>query len=183
MSTELLNRLDSSRTDQRVKDQMDGLDPVSKMDTVYPTALSRHNRCAGLQNNNTDYGPQMYKRTVKKKVDRRGRFRTQPITFMEIKEVDEEMTEDNLKAAAKEDKSRSDLNLKKKSTQLSRSQSCRKGDSGSRKKIGQRNSSAEDVVCSGDEDELLDIVDDNLQNVNISMKCQKGFSTRPIPSI
>ena len=78
MSTELLNRLDCSRTDQRVKDQMDGLDPVTKMDTVYPTALSRHN-------SNIDCNPNMYKRTVKKKMDRGGRFRTQPITFMEIK--------------------------------------------------------------------------------------------------
>ena len=85
MSTELLNRLDCSRTDQRVKDQMDGLDPVTKMDTVYPTALSRHNRCAGIQNSNIDCNPNMYKRTVKKKMDRGGRFRTQPITFMEIK--------------------------------------------------------------------------------------------------
>ena len=76
MSTELLNRLDGSRKDQRLRDQMDRLDPVSKMDTMYPTALSRHNR---------ECSPQNYKRTVKKKVDRRGRFRTQPITFMEIK--------------------------------------------------------------------------------------------------
>ena len=29
----------------------------------------------------------MYKRTVKKKQDRRGRFRTQPVTFMEIKVI------------------------------------------------------------------------------------------------
>ena len=76
MSTELLSRLDCSRTDQRLRDQMDRLDPVSKMDTMYPTALSRHK---------SDCSPKSYKRTVKKKVDRRGRFRTQPITFMEIK--------------------------------------------------------------------------------------------------
>ena len=70
MSTELLNRLDGSRTDQRLRDQMD------KMETMYNTALSRHK---------SDCSPKSYKRTVKKKVDRRGRFRTQPITFMEIK--------------------------------------------------------------------------------------------------
>ena len=76
MSTELLNRLDCSRKDVKVRDQMDRLDNISKMDTMYPvpTALSRH-----------DCSSQTYKRTVKKKVDRRGRFRTQPITFMEIK--------------------------------------------------------------------------------------------------
>ena len=79
MSTELLNQLDCSRTDQRVKDQMDGLDHMSKMDAMYPTALSLH------RNSNIDCSSHMYKRTVKKKVDRRGRFRTQPITFMEIK--------------------------------------------------------------------------------------------------
>jgi len=180
MSTELLNRLDCSRTDQIGKNQSDRLDTVSKMDTSYPSPLSRHNRCPVLQNNNIDCSPHMYKRTVKKKKDRRDRFRTQPITFMEIKEVDEEMTEEPLKT---EDKSKSDLNLKKKSRNVSRSHSCRKADSGSRKRLNHRNGSAEDVVTPDDEDELLDIVDEHLQNVNISLKCQKGFSSRPIPSI
>ena len=76
MSTELLNRVDNTRKDHKMRNQMDKLDIVSDMDTMYPipTALSRH-----------DCSSQNYKRTVKKKVDRRGRFRTQPITFMEIK--------------------------------------------------------------------------------------------------
>ena len=38
-----------------------------------------------MQNNVIECNPHMYKRTVKKKVDRKGRFRTQPVTFMEIK--------------------------------------------------------------------------------------------------
>jgi len=123
MSTELLNRLDCSRKDQKMRDQMDRLESVNKMDTMYPipTALSRH-----------DCSSQNYKRSVKKKVDRRGRFRTQPITFMEIKEVDEEISEDLLKTGAPENKSSSELNLKKKCSKLSRSQSCRKTESGSR---------------------------------------------------
>ena len=51
------------------------------------------------------------------------------------------------------------------------------------KKLNNPNGSKEDVVSPGDEDELLDVVDDHLQNVSISMKSQRGFSTRPIPSI
>ena len=76
MSTELLNRLDCSRKDQKMRNKMDMLVIMSDMDTMFPipTALSRH-----------DCSSQNYKRSVKKKMDRRGRFRTQPITFMEIK--------------------------------------------------------------------------------------------------
>jgi len=65
-------------------------------EVAYPESLSRYNRSLGLANNQIDCSPHMYKRTVKKKVDRRGRFRTQPVTFSEIKEVDEEKLENPL---------------------------------------------------------------------------------------
>ena len=41
----------------------------------------------GMRSGDLECSPHMYKRTVKKKQDRRGRFRTQPVTFMEIKVV------------------------------------------------------------------------------------------------
>ena len=41
----------------------------------------------GVRSGDLECSPHMYKRTVKKKTDRRGRFRTQPVTFMEIKVV------------------------------------------------------------------------------------------------
>ena len=43
--------------------------------------------------------------------------------------------------------------------------------------------STENVLTPADEMESLDIVDENLNNVTISLKCQKGFSVRPVPSI
>ena len=58
-----------------IRDKLDGINPSSRMDSVYPEAMSR------LHPTN----PQNYKRKVKKTMDRRGRFRTQPVTFMEIK--------------------------------------------------------------------------------------------------
>jgi hypothetical protein len=85
----------------------------------------------------------MYKRTVKKKQDRRGRFRTQPVTFMEIKEVDEEKVEDpltglsgNSSDLSDSEKSSSMQDLKMKwAGDLTRSLSARRQRSGSRGKL------------------------------------------------
>ena len=53
-----------------------------------------------------------------------------------------------------------------------------------RRKLNSLGGSQEDVVAPGDEDELLDVVDEHLQNM-ISMTCRKlkVFSTRQIPTI
>jgi hypothetical protein len=96
------------------------------MDAVYPEALSRHNRSnmTALSHNVIECNPHMYKRTVKKKIDRKGRFRTQPVTFMEIKEVDEDKVEDTLGHGAvnsDSEKSRSEMDLKSKFEEFSRS--------------------------------------------------------------
>merc|ERR550532_2139538 len=85
----------------------------------------------------------MYKRTVKKKQDRRGRLRTQPVTFMEIKEVDEEKVEDpltglsgNSSDLSDSEKSSSMQDLKMKwAGDLTRSLSARRQRSGSRGKL------------------------------------------------
>nr|CAD7194250.1 unnamed protein product [Timema douglasi] len=71
------------------------------MDAVYPEPMSR-----------------LHRRTVRKPVHRgpAGRYRTQPVTFSEIKEVDEENIEDNSggveRSAGAASKSEIDLNSK-----------------------------------------------------------------------
>jgi hypothetical protein len=81
----------------------------------------------------------MYKRTVKKKVDRRGRGRTQPVTFDEIKKMDEDKIEDPLHGlsgnnsdVSDNEKSCSEVDLKTEFAELSRSLSHRRQRAGSR---------------------------------------------------
>jgi len=122
-----------------LRDKLDGLGSTGKMAAVYPEPLSRHNRCINqLSSNVIDCDAHRYKRTVKKKVDRNGRYRTQPVTFMEIKEVDEDKGEDNLGLIdhlSDGEKSRSEMDLKSKFEEISRNLSNRRHHSGSRKRL------------------------------------------------
>ena len=115
MSSELLNNISDTTSINKMKAQLDGLDVVNKMDTAYPSSMSI-----------LDSSGAMYKRQTKKKLDRRGRFRTQPVTFTEIKEVDEEMTEDNLARPETQELPSQNVVEKRRSGQLYRSHSCRK---------------------------------------------------------
>ena len=115
MSSELLNNISDTTSINKMKAQLDGLDVVNKMDTAYPSSMSI-----------LDSSGAMYKRQTKKKMDRRGRFRTQPVTFTEIKEVDEEMTEDTLARSEPQEQPSQNIVEKRKSAQLYRSHSCRK---------------------------------------------------------
>jgi hypothetical protein len=166
------------------------------MEAVYPEALSRLNRQSGVQlsSNNLDCAPShhMYKRTVKKKVDRRGRFRTQPVTFSEIKEVDEDKGEDVLfglshsSDTSDTEKSRSDIDLKSKFSDLSRSLSQRRQRSGSRGKLDIPEVALEVTTGAGspgDEDESRDLVQDELGILILPVKFPKGFVSRTRPSI
>ena len=121
MSSELLNNISDTTSINKMKAQLDGLDVINKMDTTYPSSMSI-----------LDSSGAMYKRQTKKKMDRRGRFRTQPVTFTEIKEVDEEMTEDNLGRAETQEQPAQSFVEKRKSGQLYRSHSCRKPETISR---------------------------------------------------
>lgn len=173
MSSELLNNISDTTSINKMKAQLDGLDVMNKMDTAYPSSMSI-----------LDSSGAMYKRQTKKKMDRRGRFRTQPVTFTEIKEVDEEMTEDNLaRPEPQEQPTQNIVEKRKPGGQLYRSHSCRKPETITRRRLSRGQDSQENVLTADDEIESLDIVDENLNNVTISLKCQKGFSVRPVPSI
>nr|XP_045620161.1 uncharacterized protein LOC123771613 [Procambarus clarkii] len=71
-----------------------------EIDAIYPEPLSRLNRVV-------EPHPHSYKRATKKKMNRTGRFRTTPVTFDEIKEVDEdaevgcEVTEESAAASSR----------------------------------------------------------------------------------
>jgi len=171
MSVELLHISDTTSM-TKMKAQMDGLEATNKMDAVKPKSLSM-----------LDSNPNVYKRQTKKKVDRRGRFRTQPVTFSEIKEVDEELIDENLVKSDKNDP-KSNPEEKRKCSQLLRSHSCRKPETIQRRRAKIGRGSEENVVMTpDDESELMDEVDENLSNITISLKCLKGVSTRPVPSI
>lgn len=186
-----------------LRDKLDGITPVNRMDAVYPEALSRHNRSnmTQLSNNVIECNPHMYKRTVKKKIDRKGRFRTQPVTFMEIKEVDEDKVEDTLgHGAVNPETSRSEMDLKSKFEEFSRSLTQRRQSekSASRKRLDimeiplelEKEHMESSLVELDDESEKADkiVVDsveemDKVPSLRKTVQYPQGFIHKSRPSI
>jgi len=189
-----------------LRDRMDGLQwdcsSVSKMDTIMPgTSFLTYSRGEnGLLNNSLERleSPLIYKRTVKKKMDRRGRGRTQPVTFDEIKEVDEDKMEDPLhnlvslnSLSDTDERSRSDVDLKLKFSDLSKSfsQSRKKKAKLNRQSLTIPLERLEAQSTPGEEDESRDTVSDNLDvDFTTSVKklpviYPKGFNFKARPSI
>jgi len=173
-----------------LRDKLDGLGSTGKMAAIYPEALSRHNRCmTQLSGNVIECNPHMYKRTVKKKIDRKGRFRTQPITFTEIKEVDEDKGEDSLGFCDFSDgeKSRSEMDLKSKFEEISRNLSNRRQHSGSRKKLdilesdGGVAEEGRDIAVMDQQEEERDFVDQDF-SFRIQEHYPRGFNPKSRPS-
>jgi len=170
-----------------LRDKLDGLGVSGKMDAIYPEPLSRLNRCmTQLSGNVIECNPHMYKRTVKKKIDRKGRYRTQPVTFTEIKEVDEDKGEDSLGFPDLSDgeKSRSEMDLKSKFEELSRNLSNRRQHSGSRKRLDILETPCESACQTEDHlilDESRDFVEDDF-SMRIQVNYPRGVNLRARPS-
>merc|ERR1712209_34684 len=186
-----------------LRDRMDGLQgeyPGTKVETIMPgSSFLTYSRGDGLNGSLERLEcPLVYKRTVKKKVDRRGRGRTQPVTFDEIKEVDEDKVEDPRHVLGSEnsidmsdtEKSRSDFDLKTTFSELSKSLSQRRRKPKSLKsKLRMPEERLEGQSTPGDEDESRDTVSENLEvDFTTSVKklpviYPKGFNFKSRPSI
>jgi len=188
-----------------LRDRMDGLQwdvPITKLETIMPGSsfLTYSRGENGLLNSSLERleCPTLYKRTVKKKVDRRGRGRTQPVTFDEIKEVDEDKVEDPRHVLGSEnsidmsdtEKSRSDFDLKTTFSELSKSLSQRRRKPKSLKsRLRMPEERLEGQSTPGDEDESRDTVSENLEvDFTTSVKklpviYPKGFNFKSRPSI